>query len=207
MKKTSKTNKLISVLTAMVTVFTFVTFALSNSTLNASAHGFPDVKVEAHVQNIGWLSPVYSGKMAGTTGRSLQLECLKLTIVDSDDYDGLIYMYTHQANIGWVDTSNALGQNTAYRQNGSSEIGPIISGTVGETRAIEAVVIGLSGPIAGYYDIRYKVHVQNLGWLDWKYNGQQAGTTGQGLRMEAIRVELVPKGYRDEAIFRPKFSR
>ena len=39
------------------------------------------------------------------------------------------------------------------------------------------------------HNIGYKAHVQNVGWQDWKYDGQTAGTTGQSLRMEAIRID------------------
>ena len=36
----------------------------------------------------------------------------------------------------------------------------------------------------------YQVHVKNEGWLDWKCNGQTAGTTGENRRMEAIKITL-----------------
>lgn len=36
-----------------------------------------NVSVSAHVQNIGWMDPVSSGKVAGTTGRGLNLEAQK----------------------------------------------------------------------------------------------------------------------------------
>jgi len=37
--------------------------------------------------------------------------------------------------------------------------------------------------------IRYRAHVQNLGWCDWVHDGQIAGTTGHALRLEALQVE------------------
>jgi arachidonate 15-lipoxygenase len=39
-------------------------------------------------------------------------------------------------------------------------------------------------------DIRYSAYVQDQGWQDEKQNGQEAGTTGHGLRMEAIKMYL-----------------
>lgn len=36
-----------------------------------------NVSVSAHVQSIGWMSPVGPGKIAGTTGKGLNLEALK----------------------------------------------------------------------------------------------------------------------------------
>lgn len=39
------------------------------------------------------------------------------------------------------------------------------------------------------HDIGYKVHVENYGWSDWKYDGETAGTTGEAKRMEALRID------------------
>jgi uncharacterized protein YjdB len=38
--------------------------------------------------------------------------------------------------------------------------------------------------------ISYQVHVQNIGWQDWKADGGTAGTSGQSLRLEGIRIIL-----------------
>ena len=38
--------------------------------------------------------------------------------------------------------------------------------------------------------IKYSAHVENIGWQNWKAGGNVAGTVGQNLRMEAIRIEL-----------------
>mgnify|MGYP004627372559 CR=1 FL=1 len=38
--------------------------------------------------------------------------------------------------------------------------------------------------------ITYQTHVQSYGWQDWKSDGELAGTTGQGKRIEALRVKL-----------------
>ncbi|MBK1809941.1 hypothetical protein JHL18_04705 [Clostridium sp. YIM B02505] len=47
----------------------------------------------------------------------------------------------------------------------------------------------INGPIC------YKAHVQNIGWQNYVTEGQVAGTTGQGLRVEAININkgsLIP---------------
>ena len=43
------------------------------------------------------------------------------------------------------------------------------------------------------YDIYYRVHAENNGWLDWAKNGESSGTAGYSYRLEAIEVKLVPK--------------
>ena len=37
--------------------------------------------------------------------------------------------------------------------------------------------------------IAYRVHIENYGWSNWCYDGQMAGTTGKGLRIEAIQID------------------
>ena len=38
--------------------------------------------------------------------------------------------------------------------------------------------------------IKYRVHVQDYGWMDWKQNGELAGTTGENKRIEAIEIKV-----------------
>ena len=59
---------------------------------------------------------------------------------------------------------------------------------------LEAIEIRLKGDMAVNYDIYYRVHAQNIGWMDWAKNGQSAGTAGLSYRLEAIQIQLVPKG-------------
>ncbi|WKY44089.1 lectin like domain-containing protein [Eubacteriaceae bacterium ES2] len=43
--------------------------------------------------------------------------------------------------------------------------------------------------------IYYRTHIQNLGWEDIKENGQTSGSTGDGLRLEGIQIQLDPQSY------------
>ena len=38
-------------------------------------------------------------------------------------------------------------------------------------------------------DIGYQAHIQGIGWQDWKYDGQTAGTTHESRRLEAIKID------------------
>lgn len=38
--------------------------------------------------------------------------------------------------------------------------------------------------------VSYDVHVQNVGWQTWASDGEQSGTTGKSLRLEALRIAL-----------------
>lgn len=39
--------------------------------------------------------------------------------------------------------------------------------------------------------VAYEGHVQNIGWQPWVSNGEDAGTHGQSLRLEALKINLV----------------
>ena len=64
--------------------------------------------------------------------------------------------------------------------------------TTGRSKRLEAIKIKLT-EIAEHYDVYYRVHVQELGWMDWASNEQQV-QAGYSYRIEAIQIELVEKG-------------
>ncbi|XBG91701.1 hypothetical protein V4S38_04960 [Enterococcus cecorum] len=66
-------------------------------------------------------------------------------------------------------------------------------GTVGRAKSIEAVQIKLTGNLAKKYDVYYRVHSQNIGWLGWAKNGEQAGTQGFAYHAEALEIKIVEK--------------
>jgi uncharacterized protein YjdB len=68
-----------------------------------------------------------------------------------------------------------------------------VAGTEGRGLGLEAVQLRLQGELADHYRVRYAVFVDGV-WRDWVTGGQTAGTTGQAKRIEAIRIELVPRG-------------
>lgn len=69
-----------------------------------------------------------------------------------------------------------------------------MSGTSGQSKRLEAIQIRLTGEMANHYDVYYRVHAQQFGWLGWAKNGESAGTAGYSYRLEGIEVRLVPKG-------------
>ena len=69
-----------------------------------------------------------------------------------------------------------------------------MSGTSGRSLRLEAMQLSLNGEMANHYDIYYRVHAQNIGWLGWDKNGESAGTAGYGYRLEGMQIVLVEKG-------------
>lgn len=144
---------------------------------NSSRINHTQAAYSAHVQNIGWQKTRYNGETAGTSGQSLRLEGMKISLYQPV-YSGGIAYSTHVQNIGW--------QSEVY--DGA------VSGTTGQSLRLEAVRICLTGEMAEHYDVYYRVHIQNEGWMDWTKNGEPAGSEGYAYRMEALEIRIVPKG-------------
>lgn len=132
---------------------------------------------QAHSANVGWMSSVTDKGTAGTTGRSLALEALCVSLGDQA-YAGSIVYQAHVSNVGW--------QNEV--RDGA------MAGTTGRGLAIEAVRIKLEGEMADRFDVYYRIHCSSIGWLDWASNGAVAGSTGCALKAEAVQIALVAKG-------------
>ena len=142
-----------------------------------------NVSVSAHVQNIGWMDPVSSGKVAGTTGRGLNLEALKISLevdgtASQEQLANAISVEAHVSNVGW---QAAVG-------NGGT------AGTTGQSRAVEALRVRLSADLSARYTVWYRVHSAEFGWLGWACDGADAGSAGYGRAVQAVQVAVLPKG-------------
>jgi hypothetical protein len=85
-----------------------------------------------------------------------------------------------------------------YPADGSWVESPKLIGTVGQSKRIEGFELKASDGLPAEFELRYNVHVQNIGWLydeddpsSWAKNGEYAGTRGDGLRIEAIKIVLL----------------
>lgn len=141
------------------------------------------VAYSAHVGNVGWQPEVANGATAGTTDQGKRLEAIKirLTGTDSDKYS--IWYRVHVQNQGWQE----------WCRDGD------IAGTTRFALSAEAIQIIITlksenllrnpgdAPLIA---VNYRSHIQNLAWASWVKNGSKSGTTGLGLRMEALEVKL-----------------
>lgn len=142
------------------------------------------ISYETHVQNIGWQSPKKDGELAGTTGKALRIEAVALNLQGEVASRFDIWYRAHVQNKGWM----------GWTSNGKS------AGTCCMGLRLEALQIairtkgaGAPGSASSPYkspSIRYVAHVQNRGWLDNASDGQTGGTTGKGLRLEAVQISI-----------------
>ena len=147
---------------------------LDTYTKNIKVDRKPHVQYQMHVQDIGWQGTRKDGELAGTEGRILRAEALKVNTINLPEGVKLKYQ-AHVQDIGWQ----------GWKQDGE------ISGTSGRSLRIEAVRIKLEG--TDKYSVRYRMHVQDIGWQDWCYDGETAGTQTLSKRAEAIEIQIVDK--------------
>ncbi|ACZ31577.1 SpoIID/LytB domain protein [Xylanimonas cellulosilytica DSM 15894] len=132
--------------------------------------------IQAHVATLGWRPAVGVGQTAGTSGRSLAMEALRVSA--SSPWSGGLECRAHVQNVGWTGW---VGQGA-------------VCGTTGRGLRQEAIALRLTGAASSNLDVWYRVHVQDVGWMGWTRNGAQAGTAGYSRRVEAVQVVLTPKG-------------
>lgn len=85
-------------------------------------------------------------------------------------------MRAHVSNVGWQGWTSGT------------------AGTTGRSLAVEALQFRLSGEAASSYDVWYRVHCSDYGWLGWAKDGASAGTVGLSKAVQAVQVVLAPKG-------------
>lgn len=152
----------------------YITYDMSTSKKNKDT-AKPSIKYKGHCENLGDTSVVKDGEVCGTTGRALRLEAL--SIVGLDNAPGVgIAGQAHVQGIGW--------QNQVIFGNGN------YIGTEGRKLRMEAIKLSLCGSNADKYVLKYRVHMQGIGWGTWVTNGNVAGTTGQKRRIEAVQIVL-----------------
>ena len=156
------------------------------------------VEYRMHVQNIGWQGWVKDGAVSGTTGCALRAEAISIRLTDelADAYD--IYYRVHSQSYGWL----------GWAINGQD------AGTTGYSLRMEAIEIRLvikSHPEPGLTDTPFRkpamalqanAHVQSIGWQGWAAEGSTSGTTGHGLRMEALCLLITNPDYTGSVEYR-----
>jgi len=148
---------------------------------NPTTDGSGAVSYMTHVQSYGNQKWVSDGSISGTSGEGKRLEAISIKVNNAqlNNISGGIAYTTHVQTYGW---------SQGWKYNGAA------SGTRGEGKRLEAIRIQLTGQLAQYYDVYYRVHAQTYGWLGWAKNGSIAGTSGLAKRLEAIQIVIIPKG-------------
>ena len=129
----------------------------------------PHISYSANSQSVGWLETVTEPNTAGTTGRSLDLYQLKLSLSNVNDsviLSGKIYSNGSWINYNEISSSIDVGNNNQSMQ------------------LVNFTISNLSG-----YVLQYRVHSADIGWQDWVNQGNNAGTDGYNI--QAIEFRLI----------------
>lgn len=120
-----------------------------------------------------WQGHVTDGATAGTTGASKAIKAMSAQV---NGIGGTVSYKLHLSKKGWIPSQS----NGARAGDGAN--------------TVQAFRVSLKGDVRKFYDVWYRAYVQKGGWLDWTKNGKTAGSMGLGLRMEAMQIQLVPRG-------------
>lgn len=196
-------NKILTFGAAVITSFAMLITSIlipapqSMAEENTTVLTEPVLTYSVHAQDIGWMETVGSNEITGTTGKSKRLEAIAISLnttglkaSDGSDLTGAIVGQAHVQDYGWMEEVVIPADSKTPAQHMAE--GTYI-GTSGKSKRVEGVTLKLTGKIAEEYNIVYRVHVQDIGWLGWQRNGSLAGTTGRSKRLEAIQIKLEKK--------------
>jgi uncharacterized repeat protein (TIGR02543 family) len=68
--------------------------------------------------------------------------------------------------------------------------GMLTIGTTGMGKRLEQITINFENNTPYSGTLEYRVHVQDIGWMDWAEAGEACGTEGLSKRIEAIEIRL-----------------
>jgi len=146
--------------------------------------------VNAGTATVTVVSETYGGSASATfVIDPVQLEDAGVTLsATSFSYTGSAIKSGVKVVLGGKTLANGTDYTVSYRNNVA----------VGTATAVVTGKGNYAGTIEKTFEItanpcvEYCAHVQNVGWQGWISDGGLAGTSGQSLRLEAIRVR-VPK--------------
>ena len=128
-----------------------------------------------YVQDLGWAGNVKNGEQSGTVGLSRAIQSIKI----ATNLSGVGVEYsTYVPNTGWQKYVSSDKESKA----------------TSDPKRIEAIKIRLTGTQSENYDVYYRVHSQNYGWLGWAKNNEEAGTKGYACQVEAVQIVIGKKG-------------
>ena len=196
----------ISLILAVVLVFSFVPISAfaTEGTENASSQKNEQLgesnEEKNQVSNLdtGSSSEVNTSISSENTEESYNDESLSsnedVLDVNTDSNEQAIPEQATQSKDSDVEKNFALSASAQIQTYGwktassTSITDPIILGTTGEAKRLEAIKLSIPGSEDG--GIEYQVHAQTYGWMGWQSDGAMAGTEGQAKRLEAVQIKL-----------------
>lgn len=126
----------------------------------------------SHLSNVGWLGFVGSEVTSGTTGKSIPIEAI---------------------DVRWDNQTDKISASFQDIKGKWHEWEYGDTGTTGKALALSVVRFDLGLDVRNTgRTLQYRVHSADIGWSDWKNQGEVAGTSGK--QIEAIQMRMLKDG-------------
>lgn len=102
---------LVCILAVIQLLFSLKSMAVENSN-NTQVDKVISIQYKSHIQNIGWQGSKTNGQTSGTSGKSLRMEAIRVSLINAPEGASVIYS-AHVQNIGWQNwkKDNEIGRN------------------------------------------------------------------------------------------------
>lgn len=138
------------------------------------------IAYRVHVAGSGWLGWSADGEVAGCETDGAVVDDLEVVFVKRGEGNELATFLSGQEKAAYVGSDNAGGATETNRENTADSEDSSTSAGLPAARP--------SAPSAVTASVCYRAHVQNTGWQRYVSDGETAGTTGRGLRVEALSL-------------------
>ncbi len=138
------------------------------------------IAYRVHVAGSGWLGWCADGDVAGCETDGAVVDDLEVVFVKRSEGNELATFLSGQEKAAY-DGSEDVGDATeANRANA------VDSDDSSTSTGLPAARPSASSAVTA--SVSYRAHVQNIGWQSYVSDGETAGTTGRGLRVEALSL-------------------
>ena len=143
---------------------------------NPITQGIPKAKgglwYRSHLSNVGWLGFVGTEQTSGTTGKAIPIEAI---------------------DVRWDNQTDKISASFQDIKGKWHEWEYGDTGTTGKALALSVVRFDLGLDVRNTgRTLQYRVHSADVGWSDWKNQGEVAGTSGK--QIEAIQMRMLKDG-------------
>lgn len=147
-----------------------------------------DISYQTYTKDLDWSSVIKNDEVSGELEKGI--EAIKIDISDELKKEYNIYYRVHIQTYGWLSwTSNG-------KEAGSTDLGKKIEAfqiKLLKKDSKEITPNDTGAFIRADAKVKYSSHVQQKGWMSTVSNGEISGTTGQGLRLEAYKINVESK--------------
>lgn len=142
------------------------------------------IAYRVHVAGSGWLGWCAGEDVAGCETDGAVVDNLEVVIVEKGEGNELATFFSGQEKAAYVGFNNVGDAMEANQANPEDSV---------DSSALASTGLPAARPSASSAttaSVSYRAHVQNIGWQRYVSDGETAGTTGRGLRVEALSLKV-----------------